>query len=206
MLLNLERCFYVLLVVDIIVNLVDDSSRGCSVSDRLSMFRPHRWDPLCGISLSVNAIYLTSQCRCSSAVFKASFVLHKKHNRCKTRREAVSSPNMRGVDGIQVSQSVSQSNMRTHNEGGVVTGIEATLMQIDPRRLKSQSLLIKLFTTAWMLCIRDTRTKIQHCNTTWEFSAECDGKRNHRTVWETFAAWDVTSSSSFVTFVAAPKT
>lgn len=43
--------------------------------------------------------------------------------------------------------------MRTHNEGGAVTGIEGTLMQIDPGRPKCQSLLIKLFTTARMLCI-----------------------------------------------------
>lgn len=48
--------------------------------------------------------------------------------------------------------------MRTHNEGGVVTGIEAALMQIDPQRPKCQSLLIKLFTTReWqVLCMRDT--------------------------------------------------
>lgn len=40
-----------------------------------------------------------------------------------------------------------KSNMRTHNEGRVVTGIESTLMQIDPQRPEYKSLLIKLFTT-----------------------------------------------------------
>lgn len=49
--------------------------------------------------------------------------------------------------------------MRTHNEGRVVTGMEGTLMQIDPQRPKRQSLLIKLFTTAPVLCIRDTKRR-----------------------------------------------
>lgn len=69
-----------------------------------------------------------------AVVFKAGFVLDKnqKHEgRCHSG-----------------SESPSQSNMRTHNEGRVVTGIEGTLMQIDPQRPKCQSLLIKLFTTA----------------------------------------------------------
>lgn len=148
-------------------------------SVRLSMFRAHRWEPLCLISqtewIEEGLLYNISHLKSIDAalfLFKPSLCCTKTkqvHN-CKNRAFFLKTFGHKGRRHSG-SQPPSQSNMRTHNDGRVVTGIEGTLMQIDPQRPKCHSLLIKLFTTPWMVSAvhggipTDSRKRVncRHC-------------------------------------------